>query len=154
MKYLFILALTALYLTADGQIYINLEIVNGKEHFEGEAKAPGKEVGDLHALTLTWLEEMYPGNSELKQNTKTRIIATYPATYTIKGNSATYHHQMSIDLDKGVAFMTITDPDIKLVHANGDWKKHLSELRVKFEENCNEQLWSYSKYIKEQQVKE
>lgn len=154
MKYLAILALTLLTFSAKSQVYINVEIVNGMTSFEGEAKAPGKQVGDLHALTIEWLQETFPSEDVLTQNTKTKITAKYPATYTVNGNTATFHHDMHISLDQGMAYFSITDQDMKLVHANGDWKKHLAELRVKFEEGCNELLWSYSKYIKEQQVKE
>ena len=36
---------------------------------------------------------------------------------------------------------------IHLVHANSDWQKHMAEISVKFEEECNEYLWSYIKYM-------
>ncbi len=154
MKYLLLLTALFLQTTANSQVYINLEIVNGVATFQGEAEAPNMQEGDLNQLTIEWLDETFPDEDVLTLNTKTKISAKYSADYTIQSNQATFKHDLQIDLIQGKATFTITDRSIKLIHANGDWKKHLTELRIEFEKGCNELLWSYSKYIKEQKVKE
>jgi hypothetical protein len=154
MKYLILLTVLFLHVTANGQMYINLEIDNGIATFKGNAETPGKQIGDLHALTLTWLDETFASEDVITLNTKTKISATYPATYTVQGNTTTFNHNLQFDFSEGEVLFLITDRSMNIVHANGDWKKHLSELRVKFEKGCNELLWSYSKYINEHEVKE
>jgi len=154
MKYLLFFTIILLQFSAQAQRYINLEIVDGVATFYGEAEAPGKQIGDLHELTMAWLEKTFQSEDAVTLNTKTKISAMYDVDYTVQTNTANFKHNLQIDLTEGKAMFTITDRSMYLVHANGDWKKHLTELRVKFEKGCNELLWSYSKYINEHDVKE
>jgi hypothetical protein len=154
MKYLLFLTILLLQFSAQGQRYINLEIVDGVATFYGEAETPDKPVGDLHELTMAWLEKTFQSEDAVTLNTKTKITAMYDVDYTVEKNQATFKHNLQIDLTEGKVLFTITDKSMYLVHANGDWKKHLTELRVKFEKGCNELLWSYTKYVNEHEVNE
>lgn len=154
MKHLIFCAILLLHFSAQAQVYVNLEIVDGVATFHSELEAPGKQIGDLHSLTIAWLEETFPDEDVLTLNTKTKVAAKYSADYTIKTNQATFKHDLAIDLQSGKVLFTITDKSIQLVHANGDWKKHLAELRVKFEEGCNEHFWSLTEYLNTHEAKE
>ena len=146
MKPLILIALFIFPLTIGAQIYVPLKIVNGTATFESTVEVKGATAERIHKRTMDWIETNFLAAPVITLNTENRISANFFQDYSKDDWSDSFQHNLQIDITETGAVFTITDTGLGLVR-DGDWKKHLTNMRVMFEQASNELFWSYSESL-------